>query len=490
MPYVAVDRARRALACVLITIAAGGDAALAAGSLAPKTLEQLPTPSSRRDAPRAGTARHSTAQSAGIRALHLCTGYFATPAPRSFTDTIAKTSANPIAPPETPTQVDEEGKSVSVYYTEDLPPRIAVARPILGCTLLPVGALKALSAGLPQPKATAPNFDDQPWPMGDRNATASLPAKQRAAVESVIDEAFKDDKGVYRGITWGVVVIRGGKIIAERYQYGFDAHRQARTNSMCKSISGTLAGIGIHKGLLDLHRKTILREWRAHGDPRGEITINDLMQMSSGLYTESAGDRQSDIYGSGAAVSEAAALNVVEYKPGSHFVYAGADSLLIVRALRQAINDDEAFLTFPHRELLWKTGMTRTLIETDWKNDFVTSGQCWSTARDFGRFGMLYLADGVWQGERILPKGWSTYVSTPAPAQTAREASPRYGGQFWIYGGMAGLPELAYSPNGSRGQYAMIIPSRDLVVVRRGFDGREGFDIAKFSADVMSAVAE
>ena len=132
---------------------------------------------------------------------------------------------------------------------------------------------------------------------------------------------------------------------------------------------------------------------------------------------------------------EVAALNSMDSKPGARFVYAGADSLLAVRALRQAVNDDAAYLTFPHRELLWKIGMTRTIVETDWNNDFLVSGQCWSTPRDFARLGLLYLADGVWNGVRILPAGWSRYASTAAAAQPARPSiggDAGYGAQFWL----------------------------------------------------------
>jgi CubicO group peptidase (beta-lactamase class C family) len=325
--------------------------------------------------------------------------------------------------------------------------------------------------------------------MGDQGAVARLPKRKQAAVEGLIDEAFKDEAGIYAGVSWGIVVVKNGKIVAERYQHGMGPHYSARTNSMCKSISGTLTGIGVHKGLLDIDRKAPLTEWRGIGDPRGEITLRNLMQMASGLYTESAGDRQGLIYQSGAAVVEAAALNVVDSRPGSRFVYAGSDSILLTRALREAIGDDKVYWTYPHRELLWKLGMTRTVMETDSNGDFISSGQCWSTARDFGRFGMLYLADGVWAGERLFPEGWSRFVATPAPAQPGG-SGPRYGAQFWVYGGREGLPADAYSPNGGRGQYAMIVPSQGVVVVRRGFDGAAAFRIDKFSADVIRAIAD
>ena len=131
--------------------------------------------------------------------------------------------------------------------------------------------------------------------------------------------------------------------------------------------------------------------------------------------------------------------------------------------------------------------MTRTTPASDWNGDFLMSGQTYSTARDFARFGLLYLNDGVWNGERILPEGWAKFVSTPITWQPPGDGA-RYGAQFWIYGGIDGLANDAYSPGGGQGQYAMIIPSHKAVIVRRGFDAGSGFKIAKFSADVLAAI--
>jgi CubicO group peptidase (beta-lactamase class C family) len=211
--------------------------------------------------------------------------------------------------------------------------------------------------------------------------------------------------------------------------------------------------------------------------------------MGSGLYTEGGRNPQIELYGSGAPPSEVSVYTVVDSRPGDRYVYAGSDTIMATKAVREAINDDANWYSFPHQEFLWKIGMTRTTLETDWKGDFLISGQCWSTAWDFGRFGMLYLADGVWNGERILPEGWSDYVSTLAPAQPASyyDGGRGYGAQFWILDGMEGLPK-AYTPLGAAGQYGVIIPSANLVVVRRGFDFDGGFNVAKFSADVMNAL--
>jgi CubicO group peptidase (beta-lactamase class C family) len=434
------------------------------------------------------TPRHSAAQAAGYRALHLCTATFSSGLPKEL---IERTGSGQSAA-KNETVIDDKNKIVTVKFADGMEPRIAAWRPALGCTQLPIGATLDMVKHLPRlpDSVKIPNFDAQPWPMGDVDATTPLSASQTAAVSSVFDEAFKNQQGAYRGNTWGVVVVKDGKIVAERYAPGWNMHTSSRTNSMCKSLSVSLVGIGVKKGFLDVQKKAPLKAWQRPGDPRGQITLNNMLQMASGLYTESGRNPQGEIYGSGAPASEVSLLNIVDSKPGARYVYAGSDTILATRAVREAFNNDKQWISFPHRELLWKLGMTRTIIETDWTGDFITSGQCWSTARDFGRFGMLYLADGVWNGERILPQGWGKYVSTLAPAQPASRArgGAGYGAQFWIYGGMEGLPEVAYSPGGALGQYAMIVPSKNVVVVRRGLDVGGGFQIAKFSADVLEAL--
>lgn len=434
------------------------------------------------------TDRHLAAQAAGYRALHYCSGTFSAGLPEN----LIEQSMSRRAARDVKTIVDRDKKIVSVYYASDMEPRIAAWRPGLGCTQLPIGATMDLVARLPRlpDSVSVPNVDDRKWPTGDADAIAALPQARSDAVEAVLDEAFKNEEGAYRGHTWGVVIVNDGRIVAERYEPGWGMHTAARTNSMCKSIGVSLVGVGVRTGLVDLHRKAPLKAWQTPGDPRGSITLNDLLHMASGLYTEAGGDPLFDTYDAGAPPSEISMLNIMDSRPGARFVYAGSDTIMASRAVREALNDDAKWLGFPYREFLWKLGMTRTVIETDWRGDFLISGQCWSTARDFGRFGLLYLADGVWNGERILPEGWSNYVSTLARAQPASyfEGGPGYGAQFWVHNGREGLPDVAYAADGAGGQYAMIIPSADLVVVRRGFDVTSHFNIARFSADVIHAL--
>jgi CubicO group peptidase (beta-lactamase class C family) len=131
--------------------------------------------------------------------------------------------------------------------------------------------------------------------------------------------------------------------------------------------------------------------------------------------------------------------------------------------------------------------MTRTVPETDWEGNFILSSQVWTTARDLARMGLLYLNDGVWNGERILPAGWGRYVASPGPAQPA--SGYGYGASFWTFPKDKGLPADAYVARGNRGQYLAIIPSRQMLIVRRGFDGAgANFDLDAFTRDVLAAL--
>ncbi|HVY63545.1 MAG TPA: serine hydrolase [Gammaproteobacteria bacterium] len=484
MTRIPASRVARMAACIMLPVLLPAAAQTPAPAAAP-TLIRVDNTN-----PALVTDRHLAAQAAGYRALHYCSGIFSAGLPEN----LLEESLSARASRDARTVIDREKKIVSVYYASDMEPRIAAWRPVLGCVQLPIGASMDLVAHLPRlpETVTVPSLDDRKWPMGDADATAKLSKAKTTAVAAVLDEAFRNDAGAYRGHTWGVVVVKDGRIVAERYEQGWGPHTAARTNSMCKSVGVSLVGIGVRKGLVDVHRKAPLKAWQTPGDPRGNITLNDMLHMASGLYTDAGGDPQRDIYDAGAPPSEVSMLNMVDSRPGARFLYAGSDTILSGRAVREALGDDAKWLEFPYREFLWKLGMTRTVVETDWRGDFLLSGQCWSTARDFGRFGLLYLADGVWNGERLLPEGWSKYVSTLAPAQPAGyfKGGPGYGAQFWVHNGREGLPDVAYAADGAGGQYAMIVPSANLVVVRRGLDVTSNFNIAKFSADVINALSK
>lgn len=441
------------------------------------------------------TRRHLTAQAAAYKAMYYASGIFtAGRTPEDIDIDIGGTS--PVFDsllPKMKAVVDKKNKTVSVSYLPDMPPRIAAWRPVLGATQLPIGAtidavkyLQRLAKNV-----TPPNYDRKTWPQGDRDASAELPARQKRAVDQVVEKAF--DKETYKGNTWGIIIVKDGKIVSERYdtERGFDMHTSHRTNSAAKSFAVTVIGAAVKKALLDIYAPAPIPEWRTPGDPRARITINDLLHMCSGLYTEAAGNPQQELYFGGAAATERSARNIIDSMPGKRWVYAGSDTILAIHALRAVIGDDERFHAFPFKEVFWKIGMTRTSTETDWNGDFLMSGQAWSTARDFARLGLLYLNDGVWNGERILPEGWAKYVATPAPDQPNLPDRSGYGAQFWLFGPKQRLPEGVYTPGGARGQFAMIIPSKNVIVVRRALDfmgPSSAFRIARFTADILAAL--
>ena len=430
------------------------------------------------------TPRRLAASQAAMRAVALCSGLWS--GGRSIEQINADNGGLGGTEPMK-TDIDYARKIVSIGYSDVMPPRIVAWRPVLGCVQLPIGATENALRFVPQvaTNVVRPDFDTQDWPMGDQNAIGRLPEAKQKALDAIVNSGF--DGTTYGGRTWGIIVVKNGKIVAERYAMGFDLHQAAQTHSAAKSFTSSLVGIATWKYGLDLDRPGALEEWRKPGDPRGAITARHMLHMSSGLYGEGGGSPQEDIYSGGATVADRAVTNILDTRPGTRFLYNPPDTMLLMRAVREAVKDDKTFWAMPFQQLFWKIGMTRTTPASDWNGDFLMSGQTYSSARDFARFGLLYLNDGAWNGERILPDSWTKFVSTPGPVQPA-DNGPRYGGQFWIYGGIDALAADAYSPNGGQGQFAMIIPSHKAVIVRRGFDAGSGFKIAKFCADVLAAI--
>lgn len=438
--------------------------------------------------------RHRLSLAAGYKAAFLCSDLFtAGLSPEQVAaDDLSRIYVElrqPVA--ELPAEIDAGTRRVAVRFAPDLPPRVAVWRPGLGCVQLPPGADPAMAdqiPGLTVPLPATAELDARPWPDGDTGAEADAPAP--AALGTVVADAF--DRITYDEATetTAVLVVQGGRIVAERYREGYGPHTPQRTWSVGKSLAATVLGVAVRQGLIRLEDPAGVPEWSRPGDPRQAITFANLLHMSSGLHTEGPGNRTDDVYFGGTLVAERPAGLPLEAPPGARWRYANNDTLLAMRGLRAALGDDARHLAFPFVELFWKIGMTRTTPETDWNGDFVFSSQVWTTARDLARLGLLYLNDGVWNGERLLPEGWTRWVATPAPAQP--DSGPRYGGHFWIHGPDQGLPEGTSAALGNRGQYLVIVPSRDVLVIRRGFDsvgpGGAQFDIARFTADVLAAL--
>lgn len=370
---------------------------------------------------------------------------------------------------------------VTVAYQAEMPPRIAIWGWGVGCKLLPIGHLET-SPGLfhaySVPQKVRMHFapDPRAWPLGDAGA---VPTPQ-PVIDAIIAKAF--DRATYGegSETVATLVVRDGRIVAERYGEGFGPFVSNRTWSVAKSIAGTLAGVAA----LDPTQPAKVANWASRDDPRAAITLDNLLRMASGLGSDTAGNRTDALYFGGTAVDEQAPGWPLVAKPGTRFRYANNDTLLAMMSLYAERNDRD---DQPNAALFEPLGMRHTVAEQDWRGNYILSSQVWSTARDLARLGQFWLDDGVWQGKRILPAGWMTYMTTPSGPQPER--GPGYGATLWLFGPEQGLPEGSYAAQGNRGQYVMVIPSQRLVIVRRGEDpGGARFDIARFAADIAAAI--
>ena len=434
----------------------------------------------------------STSSFAGLKAGMACSAVFV--AGRSLEDVLVDelsglpAAAAAAADPE----IDRVSRSVSVAYGADSL-RVAVYRPGRGCTILPPGAGPELVRAIPNPeidrstRATASNL----WPE-------SIVQTSNDALTAVVKAAF-DGRTYGEGTkTIGVAVVHRGRIVAERYRSDFGPHTPYRAWSAAKMLTNALVGILVGRGLLDPDSPAPIPEWSAEGDPRASITVADLLHMSSGLEQKGAGCYP--VYQDGADAVLVATAAQLEERPGSRWSYANRDTLLLVRSMRAALGD-EAYWRFPIHDLLDRIGMHDTILETDPYGNYILSSQVFSTPRDLARLGLLFLNDGLWEGQRILPEGWVAFSTRPAPARKRGiggllaygiRGFIGYGAQIWLYHPIPGiLSHQGYSGIGHRGQYVTIVPSRELVVVRMGLDPEEGgvmWRQDRFFSDLIDAL--
>ena len=310
------------------------------------------------------------------------------------------------------------------------------------------------------------------WPDGDLvTGTRLAPEVNREKLDRAVEAAFTAAK--YRpSKTLGMVVVYKGHIAAERYAPGWGTHTQYRSWSSANSIASALVGIMAARGELDVSAPAPIPEWQRADDPRREITIENLLHMSSGL--SSPGAERSRTYWGGADTGKLAARRPLEAAPGTRWKTSVYDTLLLMRSIKEVVGDQEKYLALPGRALLHKIGMRDTFPEIDPYGNFILSSQVYTTPRDLARLGLLYLYDGLWGGKRILPEGWVAFTRRPAPAKPMSVDEWGYGAQFWLIGYDRRVPTDTYTAAGWRGQFSTVVPSRDLVAVRMGLDPCEG----------------
>ncbi|GAB2541267.1 serine hydrolase domain-containing protein [Spirosoma aerophilum] len=393
--------------------------------------------------------------------------------------------------------IDYAKKSVSITLPNGVT-RTAIYTGDQGCVTLPEGktALNYKPVNVPR---NLPNAATTPWPMGDVLPTTPVPAElNMAKVTEAVKAAFETAEAQ----TAAFVVTYKGRIIAERYGDGITKDTPLESWSMGKSLSAKLLGVLINQGVYTLDQPAPIPQWQKKGDPRSKIRIMDIMHMSSGLYCRAPQDPDYDpalgypdhlyLYTDAGNSFDYAANLPQQWLPNTVGRYRNCDPVLTNYLNRLGIErKGEVYHTFPQRQLFDKIGVRTMVMEADPSGNFLTQGYEFASGRDWARLGNLYLQDGVWNGERILAKGFTKFVSTLAEPWVA-DGRPIYGGLFWINGdGARPIPKEAYMMLGAGGQSVTMIPSHDLVVVRLGhYKGAQagGKALNKAYALLMEAV--
>lgn len=394
--------------------------------------------------------------------------------------------------------VDWDLQAVEVGAAGAVPTMRAVFREGIGCVILPPDQTLADIDSLPELTLPYPAGDPAqiPWPNGDLiQNTAAHDNVDFDALQAAGDWAF--DRDTPEQDTLSLIVVHDGEIILERYAPGIEMSTRTRTWSTAKSIAATLIGMLVDDGRMALD-EPLGFGWYPENrspetDPRNAITLRHVLNMSSGLETIDNGGMEYATgsglsYWAGASSVTGARSRALIREPGSYWDYENYDTLLGVYAMKQALGGEKAYAEFPRKALLDRIGMRNTLVSTDRFGDFILSSQVYTNARDLARFGLLYLQGGVWDGERLISEDWIEFSSTPAPATVGRGGM--YGGQWWLVPeGRSDVPSDAYSTNGNRGQYTVVVPSHNVVIVRRGLDyGRQGFSQWDLTREVLKAI--
>lgn len=307
------------------------------------------------------------------------------------------------------------------------------------------------------------------WPTKDW-PEAPLPDSVAGKLAPLLDFAFSDPAPETMGETHAFLAVQGGRIVSERYWRGFDTQSTHHSWSQAKSMTQALVGILARDGKIDIYGQADVPEWQEADDPRKAITLDQLLRMSSGLrFAEDYVDAgMSDViemlFGSGKEdVAAYAARSPLIHAPDTTWSYSSGTSNIVARCAARALGKSgDGFRQFMTDELFAPLGMTSASPKFDAAGTFIGSSFCFCTARDFARFGLLYLRGGVWDGKQVLPQGWVDYARTPTPVPETEEMG--YGAHWWL--NMCGPG--SFSANGYEGQYTVLIPDLDLILVRNG----------------------
>lgn len=381
--------------------------------------------------------------------------------------------------------IDEAGKfaTAAVYGMKE---RKAIYREGLGATLINDDFNVSSPYDIPKRIKV---FNNLPFPYGNGEPEDTLFANVNyEKLKKAVGDAF-DIQGGKAKRTRAVVVVYKDKLLAEKYDTGFTKESKILGWSMTKSVTSAVFGVLAKQGRIAIYKPAPIAEWQK--DERKNITINDLLHMNSGLEWE---EDYSTICDATKMLFQAEDMGKVQmdkpaqFKPNTHWNYSSGTTNLLSRILRSQFKTHQEYVDFWYSAVIDKIGMNSMIVEQDMKGNFVGSSYGWASARDWSKFGLLYLHKGNWNGEQILDASWVKYSATPT-----NTSNGNYGAQFWLNAGgkFPDVPRDMFYCSGYQGQMVAIIPSLDMVIVRMGVKEEEpGFDFNGFLKSVIASVKQ
>ncbi len=323
------------------------------------------------------------------------------------------------------------------------------------------------------------------WPLGDILPDTLTGIDLQAL--NVISNRIMADSG-YNGNAFAFLVLHKGILVSEVYKPRFGKDTRFLSWSMAKSVINALVGIEVKKGAMNLSQPVVIEEWK--NSDRNRITLNDLMQMQSGLkWNEDYGNR-SDVtlmLHCEKDMSRFAFEKPLEYPAGTHWYYSSGTTNIVSNLIRNQFNNDSLYYSFFYKELFNRIGMADVIFEVDVSGTIVGSSYLYATARDYARFALLFQNYGVFNGERILPEKWVDYSRTPNSASDGE-----YGSFFWLNRSkkLPSAPEDMYMCVGHDGQRIFIFPTEELIVIVLGYSpsSNGGMDFDRLLKDILNTL--
>ncbi len=362
--------------------------------------------------------------------------------------------------------------------------RKAIYKAGIGCVLLPEKMHQPYQNEFKPKRKTSVN--GLPYPYGNEKQKDTIfSAVRYNELTSAVNNAF-DNEGEKIKKTRAVVVIYKDRLIAEQYAEGFKKETKLLGWSMTKSITSAVLGVLERQGKVHLNQNHLFAEWE--NDDRSMITLSDLLHMNSGLEWVEDYNTISDVTNMlfiEEDVSKVQLDKPLSGMPNQSWNYSSGTTNLLSRFIRNQFKTHQEYLDFWYAELIDKIGMQSMIIEIDTSGNYVGSSYGWATARDWAKFGLLYLHKGNWNGEQLINESWVNYSATPTNGSNGL-----YGAHFWLNAGgiYPNAPRDLYSCNGYQGQHVFIIPSKEMVVVRMGLTESPEFDFDKFLSEILSSI--